>query len=133
MKSFIQLAHIAINTPDLERSIAFYETLGGECTMRGSVQKPAGVNLLAMVTLTNFEIELIQPAAGFQAADGVIPHFAIEVEDLPLVANEMRAMGLGEFCSEQPTELPDLFGGLRNIFFRGTSGELIELIEHNNR
>ena len=34
MKSFIQLAHIAINTPDLERSIAFYETLGGECTMR---------------------------------------------------------------------------------------------------
>lgn len=133
MKSYIELAHIAINTPDLERSIAFYETLGGECTMRGSVQKPEGINQLAMVTLTNFAIELIQPAAGFQEADGIIPHFAIEVEDLPLVVNEMRAMGLGAFCAEQPAELPDLFGGLRNIFFRGPGGEMIELIEHYNR
>lgn len=131
MKSYIRLAHIAIYTPDIERSIAFYETLGAECTMRGSVQKPTGVNQLAMLTLTNFEIELIQPGDGkIPAGEGIIPHLAIEVENLPLVVNEMHVMGLGEFCTEEPIEMPNLFGGLRNIFFKGPSGEMIELIEH---
>lgn len=131
MKSYIRLAHIGIYTPDIERSIRFYEALGAECTMRGSVRKPTGVNQLAMLSLTDFEIELIQKGDGNMPSDeGVIPHLAIEVEDLPLVANEMRVMGLGEFCTDQPVELPDLFGGLRNIFFKGPSGETIELIEH---
>lgn len=132
MKSYLRLAHIAIYTTDMERSIAFYETLGGECTMRGSVQKPNGVNKLAMVTLTNFEIELIEPHDGtpVDEREGVIPHFAIEVNDLPLLVNEMRVMGFETFCTEQPIELPELFGGLRNIFFKGPSGEMVELIEH---
>lgn len=131
MKSYIRLAHIAIYTLDIERSIAFYETLGAECTMRGSVQKPTGVNQLAMLTLTNFEIELIQPGDGkVPTGEGIIPHLAIEVENLPLVVNEMHVMGLGEFCTEEPIEMPNLFGGLRNIFFKGPSGEMIELIEH---
>ena len=131
MRSYLRLAHIAIYTTDIERSIKFYETLGAECTMRDSVQKPTGVNQLAMLTLTNFEIELIQPGDGkMPAGEGVIPHFAIEVANLPLVVNEMRVMGLGEFCTEEPIELPNLFGGLRNIFFQRPSGEMVELIEH---
>lgn len=133
MRSYLRLAHIAIYTPDIERSIKFYETLGAECTMRDSVQKPTGVNQLAMLTLINFEIELIQPGDGkMPAGEGVIPHFAVEVANLPLVVNEMRVMGLGEFCTEEPIELPNLFGGLRNIFFKGPSGEMVELIEHFN-
>lgn len=132
MKSFRGLAHIAVYTTDIEQSIRFYELLGGECTMRGSVQKPAGVNQLAMVRLTDFEIELIQPGDGtaVTAEGGVIPHFAIEVENLPLVVNEMCVMGIGDFCTAEPNVMPELFGGLQNIFFRGPSGELIELIEH---
>lgn len=132
MKNYRKLAHIAIYTTDLEHSIAFYETLGGSCTMRGEVQKPTGVNQLAMISLTGFEIELIQPGDGtvVTQASGVIPHFAIEVENLPLVVNTMRAIGIGEFCTEQPNVMPELFGGLQNIFFRGPSGEMIELIEH---
>ena len=96
------------------------------------MQKPGGVNLLAMVRLADFEIELIQPGDGtvVPTQDGVIPHFAIEVEDLPLVVNELRAMGLDTFRTEEPVVLPKLFGGLQNIFFKGPSGELIELIEH---
>ncbi|MFR4979310.1 MAG: VOC family protein, partial [Butyricicoccus sp.] len=61
---------------------------------------------------------------------GVLPHFAIEVEDLPSVIDTLRAMGIDTFCAEQPNVLPELFGGLQNIFFRGPSGEMIELIEH---
>lgn len=132
MKSFQGLAHIAIYTTDMERSIRFYEALGGECAARDSVCKPTGVNQLAMVRLTDFQIELIQPGDGtvVTPAAGVIPHLAIEVDNLPLVVHEMRAMGLGEFCTEQPNVMPKLFGGLQNIFFHGPSGELIELIEH---
>lgn len=132
MKSYKKLAHIAIYTTDLERSIAFYETLGGSCAMRGEVQKPTGVNQLAMISLMDFQIELIQPGDGTAVtqAGGLIPHFAIEVEDLPLVVNTMRAIGIGEFCTEQPNVMPELFGGLQNIFFRGPSGEMIELVEH---
>ncbi|MBS5164270.1 MAG: VOC family protein [Butyricicoccus pullicaecorum] len=132
MKHYKGLAHIAVYTTDLSSSIRFYEALGGICTMRGEVQKKTGVNQLAMIHLVNFEIELIEPGDGtvVTAGGGVLPHFAIEVEDLPSVIDTLRAMGIDTFCAEQPNVLPELFGGLQNIFFRGPSGEMIELIEH---
>ena len=107
------LAHIAVLTEDMEKTIAFYELLGGTCTERTSVQKPTGVNQLAMT-----------------AQGGVLPHIAIEVTDLPAVAAELRAQGIDTFLTPEPVVLPELFGGLRNWFFTGPSGEQIELIEH---
>ncbi|MBS5149522.1 MAG: VOC family protein [Butyricicoccus pullicaecorum] len=132
MKNYKGLAHIAVYTTDLACSIRFYEALGGTCTMRGEVQKKTGVNQLAMIHLLDFEIELIEPRDGtvVTTEGGVIPHFAIEVENLPLVVDSMRAMGIDTFCTEQQNVMPELFGGLQNIFFRGPSGEMIELIEH---
>ncbi len=132
MKNYKGLAHIAVYTTDLTCSIRFYEALGGTCTMRGKVQKKTGINQLAMIRLVDFEIELIEPGDGtvVTTGGGVIPHFAIEVENLSLVVDSMRAMGIDTFCTEQQNMLPELFGGLQNIFFRGPSGEMIELIEH---
>lgn len=134
MKSMKGLAHIAILTTDLEKSIKFYERLGGMCTARGFVQKPTGVNQLAMLSIWGFEFEFIQPGDGttVDPVGGVIPHIAIEVKDLPHAVNMLKAMGVNTFRTEQPTVLNDLFGGLQNIFFTGPSGELIELIEHFN-
>ncbi len=132
MKSMKGLAHIAILTPDIEMSIKFYERLGGMCTARGSVQKPTGVNQLAMLSIWGIALELIQPGdgSGANAPEGVIPHIAIEVKDLMHAVNMLKVMGVNTFRTEQPNVLPDLFGGLQNIFFTGPSGELIELIEH---
>lgn len=134
MKSMKGLAHIAILTTDIEKSIKFYERLGGMCTARGSVQKPTGVNQLAMLKIWGFEFEFIQPGDGSaaNAVEGVIPHIAIEVKDLMHAVNMLKVMGVNTFRTEQPNVLPDLFGGLQNIFFTGPSGELIELIEHFN-
>lgn len=134
MKSIQGLAHIAVLAKDIEMSIKFYEKLGGECYARGAVQKPAGVNQLAMVSLWGFDLELIQPGDGSAATavDGRIPHFAVEVENLPLMIHELKAMGVDTFLTEEPVVLPGLFGGLRNIFFTGPDGEQIELIEHFN-
>lgn len=132
MKQWKELAHIALLTRDIERSIAFYEALGGVCEQRGSVQKPGGVNLLAMVKLCGFWLELIQPGDGtpVEAKGGVYPHLAIEVEDLPSRIADLKAKGIDSFQTKEITVLGDLFGGLQNIFFTGPDGELIELIEH---
>lgn len=132
MKQFKELAHIAVLTENMEQSIAFYEKLGGVCEQRGSVNKPTGTNLLAMVKLAGFWLELIQPGDGtpVDARGGVLPHLAIEVEDLPSCVEQLKAMGIDTFKTDQITVLPELFGGLQNIFFTGPSGELIELIEH---
>lgn len=134
MKSMKGLAHIAVLTTDIEKSIKFYERLGGMCTARGSVQKPTGVNQLAMLSIWGFEFEFIQPGDGtvVDPVGGVIPHIAIEVKDLMHAVNMLKAMGVNTFRTEQPTVLNDLFGGLQNMFFTGPSGELIELIEHFN-
>ena len=44
MDTWKGLAHIALFTDDLEKTIAFYENLGGKCTMRGEAPKPQWVN-----------------------------------------------------------------------------------------
>lgn len=126
------LAHIAIYTADVEQSIAWYQKLGGECYDRGEVKKPTGINRLAMVRLAGLDLELIQPGDGtpVEPAGGVIPHLALEVADLDAAISQLRAVGIDSFRTEQPVELPDLFGGLRNIFLTGPSGELIELLQH---
>ena len=54
----------------------------------------------------------------------------LEVADLDAAISQLRALGIDSFRTEQPVELPGLFGGLRNIFFTGPSGELIELLQH---
>ena len=125
------LAHIAIFTEDMEKTIAFYEMLGGTCAERSSVQKPTGVNLLAMIDMGGFWLEIIQPGDGtvVTADGGVIPHIAIEVKDLPAVAAELQQQGI-VFLTPEPKVLPNLFGGLQNWFFKGPNGEQIELIEH---
>ena len=46
------------------------------------------------------------------------------------VAAELKAQGIDTFRTPEPVVLPELFGGLRNWFFTGPSGEQIELIEH---
>ena len=126
------LAHIAVQTEDMEKTIAFYELLGGVCTERGSVQKPAGVSLLAMIDMGGFWLEAIQSAGNtpVTAEGGALPHIAIEVTDLPAVAAELKAQGIDTFLTPEPVVLPEVFGGLRNWFFTGPSGEQIELIEH---
>ncbi len=125
------LAHIAILTKDLAASISWYEKLGGQCYDRGQVPKPTGVNHMAMVRLPGVDLELIQPGDGtpVEATGGVIPHLALETHDLDAAIRELRQSGIDSFRTEQPVELPNLFGGLRNIFLTGPSGELIELLE----
>ena len=120
-------AHVAINTADMDESIAFYEKIGGTVTARSS----AGEKLLALVEFGGLVPELIQPPEGelVPAGVGSIPHFAVYVDDLEKAAAAIKDAGVISFMTPEKRVLPDTFGGLQNWFFTGPSGEQIELLQ----
>lgn len=132
MNNITNLAHIALYTSDLEASIAFYKKLGGALTDRADIKKATGTNRLAMVSMPGFYLEIIEPHDGspVTADGGLYPHLALEVDDIELAVRELKEAGVSSFRTDAPVNMPDLFGGIRNIFFTGINGELIELLEH---
>ncbi len=131
MKHLTGLAHIALFTKDLETSVKFYESLGGTVTDHADVKKPAGTNHIIMVQMPGFFLEIIEPHDGspVTAEGGVFPHIAIEVDDIDAAVADLKACGVTTFRTESPMSIP-IFGGIRNIFFTGPDGELLELLQH---
>lgn len=132
MKPIKGLAHIAVYTKDKETSIKFYELLGGVVTDTAESHKPTGTNLLTMVKMPgDFYLEIIEPHDGspVTAEGGLFPHIALEVENVDETVAELRAAGIDNFRTPEPMSSP-IFGGVRNIFFFGPDGELIELMQH---
>jgi len=131
MKHFTGLAHIALYTKDMEASVKFYETLGGIVTDSAEIQKPTGVNRLKMVQLPGFFLEIIEPHDGspVTADGGLFPHLAFEVDDVDAAVADLKAAGINSFRTPEPNTM-QIFGGIRNIFFFGPDGELLELVQH---
>lgn len=129
MKHFTGLAHIALYTSDLERSVRFYQTLGGRLTGRADSVKPSGINYLALVQLPGFCLEIIESHDGTEiSGSGMFPHIAIQVDDINAAVSDLKAAGICSFRTESPMTMP-IFGGIRNIFFTGPDGELLELLQ----
>lgn len=119
------LGHIAVRTADMDRSIGFYERIGGRLLQRAPACLPAQACELALVELAGFTIELIASDPG---GEGVIPHIAICVDDVDRAAADLEALGVDTFLTAEKSVLPNTFGGLENRFFTGPSGEQIELL-----
>ena len=131
MKHITGLAHAALYTKDLNASLKFYELLGGVVTDQADVQKPLGTNHIKIVQMPGFFLEIIEPHDGstVTAEGGLFPHIALEVDDIDAVVADLKAAGITSFRTAEPNSLP-IFGGIRNIFFFGPDGELLELIQH---
>lgn len=131
MNHITGLAHMALYTKDLEASIRFYENLGGMLTDRAQVAKPVGTNLLAMVKLADFFLEIIEPHDGSPVTPegGLFPHLALEVDDIDAAVSNLKNAGINTFRTDVPNDMPGLFGGIRNIFFTGPNGEQLELLQ----
>ena len=126
MKEHYQgLGHVAVYTADMDRSIAFYERIGGRLLQRAPVC-PTQANELALVELAGFIVELI---AADHGGEGVIPHIAIYVDDVDRAAADLKALGVNTFLTPEKVVMPDTFGGLENWFFTGPSGEQLELLK----
>ena len=131
MKHLTGLAHIALYTKDLEASLAFYRMLGGVVFDQADVKKPAGTNHIKLVQMPGFVLEIIEPHDGspVTAEGGLFPHIALEVDDVDAAVAELKALGINTFRTAEPNSM-SIFGGIRNIFFYGPDGELLELLQH---
>jgi len=133
-KNFIGLAHIGIYTEDIQISKKFYcDYLGFEVMFEQLIEKPNNEWLkIMMLNLNGMIIELLEPSDKTnikKGNNGSVDHFAIEVKNLNDIVKVLNQKGI-IFETEQPRIIPQLFKGVSVMFFRGPSGERIELFEY---
>jgi catechol 2,3-dioxygenase-like lactoylglutathione lyase family enzyme len=120
------LDHICVVSPDLEKSVDFYtRVLGFTCILRETMESQ-GI-AIARVEYLGDVIELVtflRPRPGFHYGDGLIEMIGISVPDVRAEADALRSNGV-ECLMDEPVMTPG--GGF--FFFRGPSGEKLELVQ----
>lgn len=136
--------HLAISTPDLDRSIDFYcNLLGFELEGRwdwetGTTDADEIVGLdnssaeYVMVKLGDFRLEIFQfttpmpkPLIAHRACDHGLPHFCIEVEDIHFEYNRLKSAGMQFHCPVKVVE------GDACTYGRDPDGNILELVQPN--
>ncbi|MBQ3080312.1 MAG: VOC family protein [Clostridia bacterium] len=119
------LHHIGVHVRDAKISEKFYvELLGFEKT----AEFHNGPTTLVFVKAGSCVIELIENADKTERPKGVIDHVALQVKDIEsLVCRLIEKQIVFDTMDIQVN--PWLFGGAKNIFFKGPDGERIEFFE----
>ena len=129
---FVGLAHIQIQTKDIEKSIQFYVgNLDFKVLARSEMTRPDGVTKMALVGVGSCVVELSQPAKPetvLEKTRGTIGHYAIEVSDIEKAVAALKAKGVT--MDRELFTMDNLFGGIRGAFISGPSGESIELFQY---
>lgn len=121
-KLFQGLAHIGIKTVDMDRAASFYsKVLGFELIDR---IKPGNVELIFM-RLGETVIELIEIDDQRRFEDGVVNHLALQVRDIFEAVAWLKEHNV-ECINQEPRQMGE---GSYNFFFRGPSGEKLELFQ----
>jgi catechol 2,3-dioxygenase-like lactoylglutathione lyase family enzyme len=128
------LAHIAIQTRDLEKSIRFYtENLGFHLQYRNTLERPVGIVRVALVYRGSCLLELGQqpnPENIKENLEGTVSHFALEVKNIEKVVSDLKVKGIP--MEREIFSIPNLFLGIKGAFLKGPSGERIELFEYTH-
>lgn len=126
------LAHIGVFTADMEGSLAFYrDVLGMEISYQKDLVHPGGTTRLGFVNAGSLIVELIQPSDTkgiIEKENGIVDHIAIEVAGIDGIIQRLKDHGVA-LESDEAVKLPDLYNGVKNIFFSGPNGERLELFE----
>ncbi|MDI6869919.1 MAG: VOC family protein [Bacillota bacterium] len=121
-----RLHHVGVVVENLEQAVRFYvETLG--LSLESQTDLPERNLRLAFLNGIGGRVELLEyrgprPAT---AHTGTVDHVALAVRDLGPAIASLEQAGIAE-RDEAPRPGP---GGKRIYFFRGPSGERIELVE----
>ena len=119
---FMGVEHIGIKALNLEKALQFYmKVLGFEFLYR---IKPGKVEL-AFLDLGGTVVELVEVGDGRHYEDGVVNHLAIRVSDIFKAIEHLKAQQV-ELIDSEPMALGE---GRFNFFFRGPSGEKLELYQ----
>lgn len=119
---FLGVAHVNVQAPDLEKAVKFYtEVLG--CALVNRME--LGPVKLVFLNLGGTVLELKEAPDRTTPQDGLVDHIALQVTDIFAAVELLKSQGV-EFITPEPTSIgPD-----RHIFFfRGPSGEKIELMQ----
>ncbi|MGE5554453.1 MAG: VOC family protein [Betaproteobacteria bacterium] len=120
------LHHVGVVVENLEQAVRFYvETLG--LSLESQVDLPERSLRLAFLNGIGGRVELLE-YRGSRAASaqvGRVDHVALAVRSLEPAIASLEEAGVAE-RDEAPRPGP---GGRRVYFFRGPSGERIELVE----
>lgn len=124
------LAHIGVLVSDLNISQAFYENILGFHKVWGNINPSKEGDIeVVFVVKDGLMIELIKMPKCKERGDGIIDHFAISVNDLESVIEELKEKKV-VFEDDSYCEAPHVFtGGSRWIILRGPDNERIELNE----
>ena len=120
---FLGLDHINVQTRDLEKSVKFYSEVLG-FTLVNRVE--AGSIKLVFLTLGGVTVELSEASAAVSCQDGVVDHFTLRVSDIFAAVEVVKNQGL-ELITPEPVAFEPTFRYI--FFFRGPSGEKIELVQ----
>ena len=121
----IGLAHIGVMVKDIDASLDFYtNTLGFEIQ---SVQD-LGRTKLVFLQAGTCVIELVPVNETEDRQAGPVDHICLEVEDIGPFVERLKAKGV-KLEKETYSDV-GLFGGIRNIFFRGPDDERIEFFDY---
>ena len=119
---FIGVEHIGIKAFEMEKAIRFYiEVLGFKFLHR---IKPGEVEL-AFLELGGTVVELVEVIEGQKFEDGIVNHLAIRVSDIFKAIEHLKDLHV-ELTTTEPMSLGE---GRYNFFFRGPSGEKLELYQ----
>lgn len=119
---FKGLEHIGVKTINMEKAMNFYmEILGFEFIKRA---KP-GDSELIFLKLGETVIELVEVDDGQHYSDGVVNHIAFSVQDIFKAVEWLKSHKV-DLINDEPRSMGD---GQYNFFFRGPSGEKLELFQ----
>lgn len=122
LKYITGIQHIGIPTNDIEKTVAFYESIG--FTVIHRTENPSGKEQVAFLKIGNLVIETYQNnrAVGF---DGAIAHFALNVTDVNKVFEHISAEGY-DLIDHEIQYLPFWENGFRYFNILGPNHEVIE-------
>ena len=122
----VRLAHIGVYVTDLPAMEAFLKDKLG-FVERGRSQR--GETELVFLDLGNCPIELIYNPRNEKRTGGMIEHICLEVEDIDSLVCQLDKKGV-KFLQEKVGDMPDLLGGVKNIFLEGPEGLKLEFFEY---
>jgi len=135
MKNIVKTAHIGLFVKDLKESVDFYSEFLDYELEYYVAEDTSPTLFIAMIKNGDERIELLQPKENPESAEIENRkrdcHVAFQCKDLDAVVAKLRQSGI-QTETEEPKLLSD-FGlpgnNFRSVFFRGPSGERIELTQ----